>query len=132
MVEGVRIDKWLWAVRVFKTRSQATEACRSGKVSVNRQEVKPSRDVVVGDEIKIVLNPHFTKTIQAIQLLSNRVGAKLVPDYAKDLTPPEEYNRLKVFNELQAEKRDRGTGRPTKKQRRDIERLKDDDNTTWE
>ncbi len=126
MSEGVRIDKWLWCVRVFKTRSMATDACRSGKVTINGQEVKPSRDVVIGDEVKIVINPHFSKSLKIIEKLNNRVGAKLVANYAIDLTSQEEYDRLKVFNELQAEKRDRGIGRPTKKQRREIERLKGD------
>jgi ribosome-associated heat shock protein Hsp15 len=104
----------------------ATDACRSGKVTVNGQEVKPSREVVIGDEIKIVINPHFTKTLKVVESLNARVGAKLVANYAVDLTPLEEYDRLKIFNELQAERRDRGIGRPTKKQRRDIERLKGD------
>jgi ribosome-associated heat shock protein Hsp15 len=126
MTQSVRIDKWLWCVRVFKTRSMATDACRSGKVTINGQDIKPSRDVAVGDEVKIVINPHFTKTLKVVEGLNNRVGAKLVATYATDLTPPEEYDRLKIFNELQAERRDRGIGRPTKKQRRDIERLKGD------
>lgn len=126
MSQSVRIDKWLWCVRVFKTRSMATDACRSGKVTINGQEVKPSRDVAAGDEVNVVINPHFTKTLRVVQSLNNRVGAALVANYATDLTTPEEYNRLKVFNELQAERRDRGIGRPTKKQRRDIERLKGD------
>jgi ribosome-associated heat shock protein Hsp15 len=127
MAESVRIDKWLWCVRIYKTRSMATEACRSGKVTINGQEVKPSRDVAVSDHIKIVVNPHFTKTLEVLELLFNRVGAKLVSNYAADITPQDEYERLRIFNELQVEKRDRGIGRPTKKQRRDIEKLKGDD-----
>ncbi|MFP4471777.1 MAG: RNA-binding S4 domain-containing protein [Bacteroidales bacterium] len=125
MDENVRIDKWLWAVRVFKTRSQASEACRSGKVEIDGQEVKPSREVRHGDEVKIKISQHFTRTLKVLQILSNRVGAKLVPEYAEDLTSEEEYNRLKKYNELNWEKRDRGLGRPTKKERRDINRLKD-------
>ena len=127
MSETVRIDKWLWAVRVFKTRSKASEACRSGKVFINDQPVKPSREVKVNDEVRVIINPHFTRTLKTTQLLGNRVGAKLVSQYADDLTSDEEYNRLKKYNELNWERRERGTGRPTKKQRRDIARLKDTD-----
>jgi ribosome-associated heat shock protein Hsp15 len=125
MGDGIRIDKWLWAVRVFKTRSMASAACRAGKVKINDQEVKPSRDVCIRDVLVIRVNPHFTRTVKVIELLSNRVGAKLVPNYAEDLTPQEEYDKLKKYNELNWERRDRGIGRPTKKQRRDIERLKE-------
>jgi len=127
MNQGVRIDKWLWAVRIFKTRSMATDACRSGKVTIDGQEVKPSREVKTDDEIKVVINPHFTRSLKVIQVLSNRVGAKLVATYANDITPDEEYDRFKKYNELNWERRDRGVGRPTKKERRDIERLKGDD-----
>jgi len=125
MGDGVRIDKWLWAVRVFKTRSMASAACRAGKVKIDDQEIKPSRDAHVGDVISIRVNPHFTRTVKVTELLSNRVGAKLVPNYAEDLTSQEEYDKLKKYNELNWERRDRGIGRPTKKQRRDIERLKE-------
>ncbi len=127
MTESVRIDKWLWAVRAFKTRSMATDACRSGKVTIKGQEVKPSRDVKIDDEIKVVINPHFTRSLKVIQLLANRVGAKLVATYAEDITPVEEHERFKKYNELNWERRDRGVGRPTKKERRDIERLKGDE-----
>ncbi len=125
MGDGIRIDKWLWAVRVFKTRSMASAACRAGKVKIDDQEIKPSRDAHVGDVISIRVNPHFTRTVKVTELLSNRVGAKLVHNYAEDLTSQEEYDKLKKYNELNWERRDRGIGRPTKKQRRDIERLKE-------
>ena len=127
MTESVRIDKWLWAVRVFKTRSMASDACRSGKVTIDGQEVKPSREAKIGDEIKVVVNPHFARSLKVVQLLANRVGAKLVVTYADDVTPAEEYERFKKYNELNWERRDRGIGRPTKKERRDIERLKGDE-----
>lgn len=127
MADSVRIDKWLWAVRVFKTRSMATEACKSGKVTINGQTLKPSREVKMDDEVRIVLSPHFTRTLKVIGLLKNRVGAKLVPDYAEDITPQEEHDRLKKYHELNWERRDRGIGRPTKKERRDIDKLKDSD-----
>ena len=127
MPQGVRVDKWLWAVRVFKTRSIATEACKSGKVEINEQVVKPSREVKIDDEIRVAVNPHFTRKLKVIAFLSNRVGAKLVANYANDITPQEEHDRLKKYQELNWEHRDRGVGRPTKKERRDIERLKDSD-----
>ncbi len=125
MNSNVRIDKWLWAVRVFKTRSLASQACRSGKVMIDDQQVKPSREVKEGDIVKIEITPQFTRTLKVLQVLNNRVGAKLVPEYADDLTPQEEYDRLKKVNELNWERRERGLGRPTKKQRREINRLKD-------
>lgn len=124
MSDNVRIDKWLWAVRVYKTRSMATTACRSGKVFIDGQVVKPSREVKEGDVVEVEINPHFTRTLKVLQILSNRVGAKLVPEYAEDQTSEEEYNRLKKYNELNWERRDRGLGRPTKKDRRRIDRLK--------
>ena len=125
MGDSVRIDKWLWAVRIFKTRSMASNACRAGKVIVNEQPVKPSRDVAIDDVIIVTINPHFKRTVKVIGILLNRVGAKLVPQYAEELTPQEEYDKLKKYNQLNWERRDRGIGRPTKKQRRDIERLKE-------
>lgn len=77
-----------------------------------------------GDRVKVSVNPQFTRTLKVREILSNRVSAKLVPDFAEDLTPQEEYDKLKVYNALLWERRDRGIGRPTKKQRRDIDRLK--------
>jgi ribosome-associated heat shock protein Hsp15 len=125
MEQPVRIDKWLWAVRVFKTRSMATDACRSGKVLIDGREVKPSREIKINDTIAVKINPHFTRTLVVLQSLTNRVGAKLVSEFASDITPPEEYEKLKFYNELNGEKRDRGIGRPTKKERRMIDKLKD-------
>ena len=123
MEEHIRIDKWLWAVRLFKTRNQASLACRAGKVRMDDQPVKPSREVHVMDVISV--NKGFIcRTVRVRALLTNRVSAKLVPDYATDMTPEEEYARLKLIRETNYEMRDRGLGRPTKKQRRDIVRLK--------
>ena len=122
----VRIDKWLWAVRVYKTRTQAAEACRAGKVKMDGIAVKPSRDVKAGDVIEISMAP-IKKTLEVIEPIKNRVGAKLVPEFARDLTPQEEYDKLKLIKEMNFEHRDRGTGRPTKKQRRLIDYLKDED-----
>jgi len=123
MVAGARIDKWLWSVRLYKTRSQATEACRSGKVTINDQALKPSREARIGDVVVLRQGP-LTKTVQVKELLKSRVGAKLVPDYMVDLTPEEEYTKLQMTREVNFEIRDRGVGRPTKKERRIIERLK--------
>ena len=123
MSEGIRIDKWLWSVRAFKTRSQATDACKSGKVKIDDSNVKPSREVKLNEEINIQVN-HITRTLRVIGLLDKRVAAKLVPDYMEDLTPAEEYDKEKIKREINYEYRDRGLGRPTKKERRLIDRLK--------
>ena len=123
MSEGVRIDKWLWAVRLFKTRNQASEACKSGKVRLNGNIVKPSHEINPGNEISISQQP-LTKQVKVVQLLENRVGAPLVPLYMQDLTPDSEYERIKKIKELNFEYRDPGAGRPTKRQRREIEGLK--------
>lgn len=122
-MEGVRIDKWLWAVRVFKTRSKAADACKGGKVKIDGQNIKASREVKEGEEISISLTS-FTKTVRVKALLQNRVGAKHVDAYIEDLTPAEEYEKQKIKRELNQEYRKRGEGRPTKKERRIIERLK--------
>jgi ribosome-associated heat shock protein Hsp15 len=123
MAEGVRIDKWLWSVRIYKTRNMAAEACRSGKVRINDKPVKPSHEVRLNEEISINLTP-IVKTVKVVGLLKNRVSAKLVEDYLEDLTPQEEYDKLKLMRELNYEFRRRGEGRPTKKQRRMIDVLK--------
>jgi len=123
MSNSIRIDKWLWAVRLFKTRNQATEACRSGKVRIDGRIIKPSHEVKPGIEISISQHS-ITRVCQVIELLQNRVGAPLVPLYMKDLTPESEYNKVKLMRELNFEYRDPGAGRPTKRQRREIEGLK--------
>lgn len=123
MAKGVRVDKWLWAVRVFKTRSKATLACRNGKVKVDDQEVKPSAEVKSGDRVK-VSKDHLNLEFKVLQVLEKRVGAKLVPDYMEDLTPEDEYNKQEIAKNSNFEYRERGIGRPTKKQRREIEKLK--------
>jgi ribosome-associated heat shock protein Hsp15 len=117
--EDLRIDKWLWATRIFKTRSLATQACKAGKVKIDGLPVKPSRTVAV-DMVITVQNGPITKTIKVISLLQNRVGAKLVSNYLQDLTPPEELEKLKLQREL-FKPRPRGAGRPTKKERRDMD-----------
>ena len=123
MEEGVRIDKWLWAVRIFKTRSQATIACKSGKVKVKESNVKPSHEVKTGEIISVNLSV-LQKKIKVTGLLTSRVSAKLVENYMEDLTPHEELEKLKMKKEVGFEYRLRGIGRPTKKERREIEILK--------
>lgn len=121
---GVRIDKWLWAMRLYKTRSIATDACKNNRVSVNGAPVKPSREVVVGDEIA-VRKPPVTYTHKIKELIANRQPAKEVARYMLDITPDAEkeklQQRLTIFMQ-----RDRGTGRPTKKERRDLDELMDE------
>lgn len=123
MEEGIRIDKWLWAVRIFKTRSLASQACKAGKVKIDDQVVKPSRELHVGQVIQVTLPP-IKKTLKVTGLIENRVAAKLVPGFIEDLTPEEEYQKLRVNREAGFEYRDSGIGRPTKKSRREIDLLK--------
>ena len=123
MEEGFRVDKWLWAVRIYKTRSQATYACRSGKVRINEHSVKPAH-LVKTDEIINVLIPPFSKTIKVLGLIEKRVSAKFAENYVKDLTPIEEYQKVRHMKEVNFEYRERGLGRPTKKERRNIDGLK--------
>ncbi|MFO7997662.1 MAG: RNA-binding S4 domain-containing protein [Bacteroidales bacterium] len=117
--EAPRIDKWLWAVRIFKTRTLATEACRNAKVRVEDQPVKPSREIQEGMVISIQTGP-IKRTIRVIAPLHNRVGAKLVGQYMEDLTPEEEYQKLEIIKS-QSGYRPKRTGRPTKKERRELD-----------
>jgi ribosome-associated heat shock protein Hsp15 len=123
MAEGIRIDKWLWSVRLYKTRSLATEACRSGRVRMLDVSVKPSREVHPGEVIALSLPP-MTRTVKVVALIGNRVSARLVPDFMEDLTPEEEYQKLKAARAPGFEYREQGLGRPTKRHRREIEILK--------
>lgn len=121
--ETPRIDKYLWAVRLFKTRSLATEACRSGRVKMNGDPVKASHEIAVGETYELNID-QVHRTVQVKALLSNRVGAKLVENYLTDLTPQEEYERIEMARRYTFEQRDRGAGRPTKRDRREIEEFK--------
>jgi ribosome-associated heat shock protein Hsp15 len=116
----VRIDKWLWAVRIFKTRSLSAEACRSGKVTIKNIPVKASREVKLNDIIVIQQMP-VVRTVKVLSLLHNRVSAKLAPLHMEDLTPASEYEKIEVRKAAAFVYRPRGTGRPTKKERRDME-----------
>jgi ribosome-associated heat shock protein Hsp15 len=124
MEESVRIDKWLWAVRLFKTRSLATEECKKGRITIDGVSVKPSRVPKPGDIIKIRKNP-VTYSYKVIAITGKRVGAKLVAEFALDITPPEELKILELRQQVSPFERDRGAGRPTKKDRRDLDRLQD-------
>ncbi|MCP5107412.1 MAG: RNA-binding S4 domain-containing protein [bacterium] len=122
-----RIDKWLWAVRVFKTRNMAANACKKGKVLINGTDAKPSHTVKIGEEIEVKFPP-ISRTYKVLALAEKRMSAKLVPDFMEETTPPQEIKKLKMLHTIPAAGlRDRGTGRPTKKERRDIEKLQDDE-----
>ena len=116
----VRIDKFLWAIRAFKTRTDATDACKGGKVKVAGVNAKPSKEVKPGD-VLTVKKGSVTYTYKVLQPLERRVGAKLVPEYAQNLTPAAELEKLRAPVETFFITRDRGAGRPTKKDRREIE-----------
>ena len=120
----VRLDKWLWAVRVFKTRSDAADAIRSNRVLVNDAYAKPSREVKVGDVVSVKKMP-VVYQYRVVELVSSRQPAKNVPLYAADITPQSELDKLNVPRETIFIVRDRGTGRPTKKERRELDSLMD-------
>ena len=121
----VRIDKWLWAVRVFKTRSLATDACKMNRVSINGQLTKPTRLVKEGDVIS-VRKPPIEYSFKVLRVLNNRVGAKLVPEYMENVTPKEQYDILELQRLSRFVDRAKGLGRPTKKDRRDMESFIED------
>ena len=124
-MEEVRIDKYLWSIRVFKTRSEATDACKGGKIRVNGADIKPSKAVKVGDTI-VARKGAVAYTYKVLELIDKRQGAKLVPRYAENLTPEEELAKLRAPVETFFLKRDRGAGRPTKKDRRQMDSLWDE------
>lgn len=119
-----RIDKWLWTVRIFKTRTIAAEACKKGRVTINQTEAKASKEVKVGDSVTVRKPPvNYSFTVKGIP--KNRVGAKLLPDYIENITPEDELQKLEPgFLAFQGI-RERGTGRPTKKERRLLDSAKD-------
>lgn len=124
-LEKLRIDKYLWAIRIFKTRSLATEACKAGKVKLNGQNIKPSALVKIGETYQIQKGIE-KKVIKVVDLLERRADAKTASAYYEDLTPVEETYGYKSTFHAPLLRRDRGTGRPTKKDRREIDDLKDD------
>ncbi|MCB0686749.1 MAG: RNA-binding S4 domain-containing protein [Saprospiraceae bacterium] len=122
-----RVDKWLWAVRIFKSRTIATDHCKSGKVSVNGHKMKPSGTITINDQVSVQKNG-YTFIFQVVKLLEKRVSAPIAQEAYKDLTPEEELNKYESWyiGKGKSEIRDRGAGRPTKKERRDLDIFKDD------
>lgn len=121
----VRVDKWLWAMRVFKTRTVATDACKKGRVMVNDVMIKPSRTVKPGDVVK-VRKPPVTYSFLVKALAQNRLGAKLVPDYMENITPKSELDLLEVVKISGFVDRRKGLGRPTKREGRELSRFTSD------
>lgn len=122
MAEQARIDKWLWAVRIYKTRSIAAEACKKGHVSIGERTAKPAHNVRVGDIVNVKKAP-VTYSFKVLQCAENRVGAKLVPELMENVTPQEQYEILEMSRMSGFVGRARGTGRPTKKERRDLDQF---------
>ncbi|MBQ4507573.1 MAG: RNA-binding S4 domain-containing protein [Paludibacteraceae bacterium] len=132
---AVRVDKYLFAMRIYKTRSMAADACKKGRVTMNGQQLKPSRTFAEGDKFSVRKGP-ITFSYEVLRLSENRLGAKLVPDYMRDITAQDQLELLELARLAGQSGRDRGTGRPTKKDRRDIEQFVSDDwdneIDTWE
>ena len=123
--QEARIDKWLWAARIFKTRSIAAAACKKGQVSMNGTQLKPSRTVREGDVVS-VRKPPVTYSFRVLQPIERRVGAKLIPEILENVTPPEQYELLEMSKISGFVGRAKGTGRPTKKDRRSLEDFQSD------
>jgi len=124
-IKPVRIDKFLWSIRIYKTRSIASDACQNGRIKINNVQVKPSRIVAKG-EIITVRKPPVLFTYRVIEIPENRVSAKLVSNYIEDLTPEQEKIKLDIRHAGFSGYREKGSGRPTKKERRSLDRLIDD------
>ncbi len=121
----MRIDKYLWCIRIFKTRSIATLACKKGQVKIDAKNIKPSKELY-GDELILVRKNQINYQIKVLDLPTSRIGAKLVDIYRKDVTPLEEIEKTALLKFSKDHYRKRGTGRPTKKERRDIDNYQDD------
>ena len=120
--DEIRMDKFLWAVRIFKTRTLAAEACAKGQITINNLTVKPSRHVSVG-ELIMVRKPPIVHSYRVLGLLHNRLSAEKVKEYIEELTPDEEFSKMEMSRLQKSGIRERGTGRPTKRDRRDIDRF---------
>ena len=120
MAETARIDKWLWAARIFKTRSIASDACKNGRVTIGGVNMKPSRSVKVGDVVS-VKKPPITYSFKVLKTIEQRVGAKLLPEIYENVTDPKQYELLEMSRISGFIDRARGTGRPTKKERRALD-----------
>ena len=122
MANEARIDKWLWAARIYKTRSVAADACKNGRVTVGGANAKPSRMIKVGDTVSVRKSP-VTYSFKVLQAIEQRVGAKLVPQVYENVTPADQYELLEMTRISGFVDRARGTGRPTKKERRSLDAL---------
>ncbi len=122
MSEGIRIDKWLWAVRIFKSRNQATDFCKRGRILISGEPVKASRSIRIGDVIE-VRRPPLTLTYQVTGLIEKRVSATIAAENVLNLTPAQEIEKHRQKLESAFYSRDRGMGRPTKKERRDLDKI---------
>ena len=120
MSDQARIDKWLWAVRIYKTRSIAAEACKKGHISIGDRTAKPAHNIRVGDIVNVKKAP-ITYSFRVLKCAENRVGAKLVPELMENITSQEQYEILEMSKISGFIDRQRGTGRPTKKERRDLD-----------
>lgn len=128
----IRIDKWLWAMRIFKTRTLATDACKKGRVGVGDvMPVKPSRMVEVGDVVH-VRKPPVTFSFEVLRLTANRLGAKLVPEYCRNVTPKEQLDLLEVVKIGGFVNRAKGLGRPTKREGRELSRFTEEAGAGWD
>lgn len=121
-----RVDKYLFAMRIYKTRSIAADACKKGRITMHGVELKPSRTFKIGDKFSVRKGP-ITYSYEVLRLSENRLGAKLVPEYMRDITAPDQLELLELARIAGQSGRDRGTGRPTKKDRREIEVFLSDD-----
>lgn len=131
-LEQVRIDKFLWAVRLFKTRSIAADAIKKGRITIDGSQVKSSRNVKKGDVISVRVAP-ATRSFLILELAQNRMGAKLVPNHIKEVTPPDQLEIIELQRLANSMNRRKGLGRPTKKERRDLDNFFDDnDDFDWE
>ncbi|MBF1059547.1 MAG: RNA-binding S4 domain-containing protein [Prevotellaceae bacterium] len=120
MNSEARIDKWLWAARIYKTRTLSSDACKNGRITINGALAKPSRTVKVGDQVGVKKSP-ITYSFRVLQTIEKRVGAKLLPEVFENVTPPEQYELLEMNRISGFVDRARGTGRPTKKDRRALD-----------
>ncbi len=131
MAKGeVRIDKWIWAMRIYKTRTIAAEACKKGRVSVGDAVAKPSRTIKVGDIVKVRKSP-VTYSFRVLALTENRLGAKLVPEYMENITPQSELDLLDIVKISGFIDRRKGLGRPTKREGRELSRFTEE-STGWD
>ncbi|HBL78104.1 MAG: RNA-binding protein [Bacteroidetes bacterium GWF2_42_66] len=120
MGNKVRIDKWLWAVRLYKTRSLATEECGKGRVMIDGMPAKASREIKVGDKVQI-RKPPIVRTYEVLDIAEKRMAAKLTEGFVRDITPAEQLEILEMQKHMSWFQRDKGAGRPTKKERRDLD-----------